>query len=518
MNHQMFQSPKALLFALPLVLILFSFTVKPPGETFFNVKNYGAKGDGKNMDSPGINKAIDAAAIAGGGTVYLPAGNYLSGSIHLKSNIALLIDQGATIIAAEPGAGVPYDYPEITENDIYQDFGHSHWHNSLIWGEKLENISIIGTGTIFGKGLAHNGRKGDVQPNKSISLKLCKNVLIRDITIAHGGWFGILATGVDNLTIDNVKEDTNRDGMDIDCCQYVNISNCKVNTPLDDGICLKSSFALNIFRATQNVTITNCIVSGYDEGSFLDGSYRRTPPSNSFDKGPFGRIKFGTESNGGFKNITISNCVFDYCRGLALETTDGASIEDVTINNITMRDIVNSPIYLRIASRMRAPVGTPIGQMHRLIISNVVVYNADARQASILSGVPGGDINDISLHDIRIYTKGGGTKDQAAREMPEVEKTYPEPERHGITSAYGFYIRHASNIDMQNIKVIPITEDLRPAFVIDNVAGIDLRNINTAHAINVPTFTLINVKNFSLTESPGLTDTKIVETISKKEF
>jgi polygalacturonase len=176
--------------------------------------------------------------------------------------------------------------------------------------------------------------------------------------IAHGGWFGILATGVDNLTIDNVKEDTNRDGMDIDCCHYVNISNCKVNTTLDDGICLKSSYALNVLRNTENVTITNCVVSGYDEGSFLDGTYKRTPPSKSFDKGPFGRIKFGTESNGGFKNITISNCVFDYCRGLALETTDGALIEDVTIDNITMRDIVNSPIYLRIASRMRAPAGT----------------------------------------------------------------------------------------------------------------------------------------------------------------
>jgi polygalacturonase len=308
--------------------------VAKPTDLYYNVRDYGAKGDGKNMDSPGINKAIEAAASAGGGTVYLSAGCYISGSIRLKSHITLLIDQGATLIAADPGAGVPYDAPELSEVDAFQDFGHSHFHNSLIWGENLENISITGGGTIFGKGLARNGRKGDKNPNKAIALKWCKNVLIRDITIAHGGWFAILATGVDNLTIDNVREDTNRDGMDIDCCHYVSISNCKVNSPNDDGICLKSSYSLNVLRSTENVTITNCIVSGYDEGSFLDGTYKRTPPSNKFDQGPFGRIKFGTESFGGFKNIAISNCVFDYCRDLALETTDSALIEDVTVNNI----------------------------------------------------------------------------------------------------------------------------------------------------------------------------------------
>lgn len=235
-----------------LVFISFSLRLVAKGtDPYYNVRNYGAKGDGKNMDSGSINKAIDAAAADGGGTVYLPAGNYLSGSIHLKSNITLMIDQGATLIAAHPGPDVPYDEPEISDSDTFQDFGHSHFQNSLIWGEKLEHIAIIGNGTILGTGLARNGRKGDKAPNKSISLKWCKNVLIRDITIAHGGWFGILATGVDNLTIDNVKEDTNRDGMDIDCCHYVNIANCKVNTPLDDGICLKVATRLTYCAAPK---------------------------------------------------------------------------------------------------------------------------------------------------------------------------------------------------------------------------------------------------------------------------
>src|SRR5213592_2253514 len=128
------------------------------------------------------------------------------------------------------------------------------------------------------------------------------------------GWFAILATGVDNFTIDNLKIDTNRDGMDIDCCRNVRISNCTVNSPFDDGICLKSSYGLGSARAAENVTITNCQVSGYDEGTLLDGTFKRTVTYNG---GPTGRIKFGTESNGGYQNVVVSNCVFDYCRGLA---------------------------------------------------------------------------------------------------------------------------------------------------------------------------------------------------------
>ena len=150
--------------------------------------------------------------------------------------------------------------------------------------------------------------------NKSISLKLCRNVIIRDITILHGGHFAILATGVDNLTIDNIKIDTNRDGIDVDACKNVRISNCTVNSPFDDGICPKSSFALGYARATENVTITNCQVSGYDEGTLLDGTYKREFRNANGTFSPTGRIRFGTESNGGFKNITVSNCVFDYSR------------------------------------------------------------------------------------------------------------------------------------------------------------------------------------------------------------
>src|SRR5215471_10886619 len=272
--------------------------------SIYDVRSFGAVGDGKTIDSPAINRAIEAAAHAGGGTVLFPAGTYNSFSIRLKSNIALQIMQGATILAADTPADHSDGYDPAEPNDPwehYQDYGHNHWHNSLIWGENLHDVSIFGPGLIWGKGLSRGLSREEPRAeeprvgNKAIALKNCRNVTLTGFSILKGGHFGILATGVDNLTIDNLKIDTNRDGIDVDCCRNVRISNCSVNSPWDDAICLKSSFALGFARATENVTITNCQVSGYDEGSFLDGTYKR---ETKFGRGgPTGRIKFGTESN-----------------------------------------------------------------------------------------------------------------------------------------------------------------------------------------------------------------------------
>jgi polygalacturonase len=483
-----------------LIVLNFAYAAAQARTNEFNVKQYGAVGDGINLDSKAINKAIDAAAAAGGGTVYFPAGQYLSGSIHLKSNIALFIDQGATIIAAPVTAENGYDDEEPSVNTTYQDYGHSHWHNSLIWGENLHDVSILGQGTIWGKGLYRDYVKGKQTANKTIALYLCRNINIRDISILQGGWFAILATGVDNLTIDNVILDTNRDGMDIDCCRNVHVSNCSVNSPYDDGICLKSTFALGFARATENVTITNCQVSGFETGSFLDGTYKRTVAS------PTGRIKFGTESNGGFKNITISNCVFNYCRGLALETVDGALLEDVTINNITMRDIVNAPIFLRLGARMRGPANVPVGELRRVIISNVIAYNVDSKQGVLISGIPGHPIKDIDIKDIKIYFKGGGTLEQAQRQVPEMEKGYPEPGSFGVLPAYGFFARHAEGLKLENIELNFLTVDQRPPFVFDDVQGVEMRFIKAQSIKGITPVKLINNGDIKLFQSLGQPD------------
>nr|AEQ20322.1 endopygalactorunase [uncultured bacterium CSLG10] len=484
----------------------------------FDVKTFGATGDGKSLDTSSINKAIDAAASAGGGRVSFPAGSYLCHSIHLQSNITLYLGEGATLVAADPlpqGVSGGYDLAEPNQWNQYQDFGHSHWRNSLIWGEDLHDIAILGPGLIWGKGLSRGaGQTPPVaeQPgvaNKAISLKNCRNVTLRDFSILHGGHFGILATGVDNLTIDNLKIDTNRDGIDIDCCRNVRVSNTSVNSPWDDAICLKSSFGLGFARATEMVTITNCFVSGsFEEGTLLDGTYKRFAPD--FRVPRTGRVKFGTESNGGFKNITISNIVFDGCQGLALETVDGGVLEDVTITNITMRDIITAPFFLRLGSRMRGPAGVPVGVLRRVVISNVVCSNSASRISSIISGIPGHPIEDVKLSNIYVQHRGGGTQETAVLKPPENETAYPEPTMFGATPSQGCYIRHAKNIELNDFEISALNTDARPAFVLDDVQGASFSHIRIpAHGSEGPAFVLNKVEDFSVDRSHPTPDTQI---------
>ncbi len=490
-------------------------------DVVFNVKDFGATGDGKTLDTDAINQAIIAANAAGGGTVQFPAGTYLSASIRLKSNVTLYLEAGSTIEAVSEKL-VPYDPPETNAWTAYQDFGHSHWHNSLIWGENIENVSIIGPGLINGQGLSRGLKTGlytDPPPgagNKAISLKNCHNVILRDISILHGGHFAILATGVDNLTIDNVRLDTNRDGMDIDCCHNVRISNCSVNSPWDDGICLKSSYALGCLRATENVTINNCYVTGgYIEGTLLDGTFQRAPSGYA---GRTGRIKFGTESNGGFKNIAISNCNFDDCGGLAIESVDGGDIEDVTINNISMRDIVNSPIFIRLGNRARGPNHPPVGDIRRINISDLVVSGTRQKLGSIISGIPGHPVEDVRISNIYFLQEGGGTAKEAALQPPEKETAYPEPGMFGTMPSYGFFIRHATGIEMHHVKIACSAGDARPPFVLDNVSDIRLDHINVQPASGGTFFDLRNVKGFEIQDSVGIFDTRRPDPVIHEKF
>jgi hypothetical protein len=360
-------------------------------------------------------------------------------------------------------------------------------------------------------------------------LKNCRNVILRDFSILQGGWFGVLATGVDNLTIDNLKVDTNRDGFDLDGCRNLRISNCSVNAPNDDAIVLKSSYALGELRACENVTITGCQVSGWDVGSFLDGTYQTTQERAPDRDGPTGRIKFGTESNGGFKNITISNCVFIRSRGLALESVDGAIIEDIAISNITMRDVSNSAIFLRLGHRARGPAGTPIGAIRRVTISHVVASNVDPRYPIILAGLPGHPIEDVRISDVRVVSRGGLTLDDAAKQPaelvntfflrgpglggphdpflpPEQEKGYPEPSMFGLLPASSIYVRHAARVAFRDIDISFVKDDTRPAVVLDDVAGAEFDHVRTHRTGPTPFFVLRSVKDFSTRACAGLAD------------
>jgi polygalacturonase len=496
----------------------------------YDVRAFGATGDGKTIDSAAINRAIEVAERMGGGTVYLRAGNYLCYSIHLKSKVAIYLDQGATIVAADPASDPAQSYDAAESNkpwEDYQDYGHNHWHNSLIWGEGISDVSILGPGVIWGKGLSRGwgaGRdSGPVaeQPgvaNKAIALKNCRNVVLRDFSILHGGHFGILATGVDNLTIDNLKIDTNRDGMDIDCCRNVHVSNCSVNSPWDDGICLKSSFGLGYARATEIVTISNCLLTGsYQEGTMLDGTWKKFGADEKVPR--TGRIKFGTESNGGFKNITVSDCVFEGCRGLAIESVDGAVIEDVTCSNITMRDVYEAPIFVRLGARMRGPEGVPVGIVRRLLLSGITCLQAEGspKIGCILAGIPGHTVEDVKISELIVVNRGGGTKSDAALQIPEKEKHYPEPNMFGTTSAHGFFIRHVRGLEMQSVKIACSNADERPVFVLEDVQDATFGRLKVPVSAGKPTFVLNQVKEFSVFRSKPVPDAEIAA-VERKEI
>jgi polygalacturonase len=502
-------------------------TGRDENQGTYGVRSYGATGDGKTLDTQAVNRAIDAAALAGGGVVLFPAGLYLCFSVRLRSEVQLHLLPGSTLVAADspkPGdtagySGGVYDAAEaVTPWDAYQDYGHNHWHNSLIWGEDLHNVSITGPGMIWGRGLS-NGRDraggGSVfiaeqagVGNKAIALKNCRNVIFRDFSVLKGGHFGLLLTGVDNLTIDNLKIDTDRDGIDIDCCQNVRVSNCTVNSPWDDGICPKSSYALGYARPTRNVTISNCWVTGdYKLGSVLDGSFKKFSKNDRVPR--TGRVKCGTESNGGFINITISDCVFEGCQGYALESVDGALMEDITITNTTMRDLASSPLFLRLGSRLRGPKeSTKVGTMRRIIISNLTCYNAPREFCSILSGIPGSSIEDVKLSDIFIDTAGGGLVEEAQIRPPEAESKYPEPNMFGPTPAFGFFLRHVRNIEMSHIDVVPELSDARPAFHLAHVQHSDFFAISSPRGAH-GAFSLQDVTDFRIGWSRAAPDTVI---------
>jgi len=457
-----------------------------------DVRAFGAKGDGVSIDSPAINAAIEQIAKEGGGTVVLPEGIYLCYSIRLKSNITLRLEKGAILKAAPVSSTDGYDEPEPNEYDEYQDFGHSHWRNSLIYGENLHDVSLEGDGLIDGTGVLLRGERrrrsntGQPTANKALALRHCRRVSIRGLSFLRCGHFAMLLTGVDNLTIEGVTCDTNRDGIDIDCCERVVVRNCRVNTVNDDAIVLKCSYALGRPKPTQQVLIEDCDVSGYDVGTLLNGTRTTLTEKAPDGDGPTGRIKLGTESCGGFRHITIRRCRFTHCRGLALETVDGAEMKNIRISDLTMTDICNSPIYIRLGNRMRAPKGFHPSKISGIRIRNVHVTDADSRYACLIAGVEGQPVRKVSIWNLYVQFRGGLTLKDVEEQrgcnpffIPEARKTgqlgeanYPEPSAHGIQPAWGFSISHAEKIYLKNVRLETIHPDERPAFHFANTKNI----------------------------------------------
>jgi polygalacturonase len=497
----------------------------PETALAYNVRAFGAVGDGKTLDSPAINKAIAAAAEAGGGTVLVPPGTYLSGSIRLKSNIHLVIDAGATILGA-PQDLKAYDEEESFAGPAFQDGGHTYFHNSLIWGENLTNVFITGHGMINGGGLSRgDGREdrvdgfsnfgrggapagittnspGERLGNKAIALKLCRNVLLRDFTIFHGGHFAVLVTGCDNMTVDNVTMDTDRDGIDIDCCRNTMVSNCRINSPADDALCPKSTYALGRPVLTENLTIVNCQVSGFREGTLLDGTM--VP-----QRGGNGRIKFGTESSGGFRNCTVDNCTFRACKGLALEEVDGGILENIVINNLSMVDVWSYPIYITTGKRNRTPELTTPSRMKNVLISNIIATGVERQSGIQIMGMADQPIEGLRLENIRLIFNGGGTKEQADATPAELGTGYPEPR--GVMPAYGVFARHVHGLELVNLNLSFLTNDFRPAIITSDVQGLQIDDFKAQLGDGVSASRWENTSGVVIRNSP------VLQTEAKKE-
>lgn len=462
-----------------------------PGDGF-SVRVFGAAGDGRHLDTSSLQAAIDACAAAGGGTVRFPAGTYLSGTLILKSKVTLWLESGAVLLGSTDLKNFPSRTPAFRS---YTDVNYVE--RSLLYAEQAEQVSILGPGVIDGQGGARefqvgHGREGYKQRPYLIRMIECRQVTLRDVTLRNSPMWvqHYLACDdvlLDGLTVDSVVN-ANNDGIDIDCCRRVRITNCRLRTG-DDAIVLKSTAP----RACEQIVVTNCILSS-----------------------DCNALKCGTESTGGFRDIAISNCVVHDTRlsGIALESVDGGTLEGVTISNIRMARTRNA-LFLRLGNRARpylssGPGGGEgshriepgmtvpgVGRFRNVRISQVTSDGSDAAGCAI-AGLPGHPLENIRLEGIRLEFAGGGAAADAQRPVPEEETTYPEYQMFGRLPAYGFFCRHVRNLVLGGVEVSTVSPDQRPALVCDDVEDFELRGWQASGSPAAPEIVLRNVRDASL--------------------
>jgi polygalacturonase len=433
----------------------------------YNILDFDAIPDGKTLCTQAIQNAVDQCAQSGGGTVYFPAGTWLTGTIYLESNITLWLDSGCLLL----GSKEKKDYAPLrklrdTEGEIF-----SFW--AIIGGKNLKNVAIRGRGTIDGQGSNFKYKNGP-RP-KNIYLENCSDVLIEGINMRSAGSWMQHYRRCDGLTIRDITVfnhvSYNNDGLNIDSCRDVIITGCRVDSD-DDAIVLKS-LSLN---PCENITISDCIISSH---------------CNS--------IKMGTESGGGFQNITVTNCticspryskvIYGRQRGLAgvaLEIVDGGILDRIAISNLTIKG-VTVPIFMRLGNRARIyekdQPKPDIGKFRNVIISNVVATDCSQIGCSI-TGLPAHNIENIVLTNIHLGFEGTGTKKDASREIPKKPTSYPESVMFGTLPAYGIFCRHVKGLKFQNIRFETSAPDYRHAIVFDDVDEAVIDSLDAPFASN----------------------------------
>jgi len=450
------------------------------GADALDVRDFGAKGDGATKDTKAIQAAIDKAS-AMGGTVVIPPGRYVSGTLHLRSNLTFRIEQGATLLLS-PDDGdfdayeeLPYHIagppkksePEVTfvgpllpehrwrsAPPAYDDTETSYFHYALLSGDGVHNVVIEGNGTIDG----NRPHRGGPKP---IAIKNSEWIAVRGITIRNAPNYNISFGGTDYIEVEGVKLLNGfADGVDTDGCRYVRITNCYIDA-WDDAICPKASMALGKPRATEHLVVANCVL--------------RTSCNN---------FKFGTESAGDLRDVSVSNCVMlrrpdgrKALGGIAIESVDGANIDGVVISNISMEDVV-APIFIRLGTRGRGMQKPAPGSIKNVSIQNVMARGASL--ASSITGVEAGHIENVSIDGLNVTGNGG----VAARQLdiPEVPDRYPDPDMFGELPALALYGRHVDGITLRNLKVHAAQPDGRPAVVLVDVGRVDISGFDSTNA------------------------------------
>ncbi len=441
-----------------------------------NVRDCGAAGDGVTLDTAAINQAVEEVAKGGGGTVHVPPGRYLTGTIYLKSNITLHLDAGAVLL----GSTELKDYPENpapapADTLEFRRLAHLYPQRlefgrySLIYAAGQQNVALTGRGVIDGQGDHPNFSKKEMiargltrdqahfRRPYALGFVRCANVQVRDVSFRNlafwcESYLDCEDVIVDGVTVDSRAIDRNNDGIDIDGCRRFRVTNCRFNTG-DDAICLKASF-----RDCEDIVIANNVCSSVCNG-----------------------IKFGTASNGGFKNIAISNMTMKDIgsAGLAFEAVDGGVIDGVVVSNVVM-DQVGAALFIRLGDRGRQwmkPEEHVVGAIRNVSIQNVVarvfaIY--DGRPlASSITGLPGHPVENVTLDNVRIVilrdfprTTSEGLVNAA---IPEQVADYPEYSVFGSLPAYGLYVRHARGLALHNVDVSFAHTDFRPGLLCDDV-------------------------------------------------
>jgi polygalacturonase len=449
-----------------------------------NVKSapYGAKGDGNTNDAAAINKAVTAAsAVAGGGIVQFPAGTYKVGNtIHLKSNVTIQLTPNATL----RGTGSGYDAAESNPNDKYQDFGHSHFHNAMFFGDRVSNIGFTGSGTIDGGGSFITGNPKNGQADKLISLTRCKNLTLSGITLRRGGHFAALINGCDKVTSDRLRIDTasDRDGWNIISTTNVTITNANIAAN-DDALVFKSDYALGAKLPNGHVTVTNARLSA----------------------GCCNALMFGSETCGDFTDYNFEHITINGANksGLGMVSMDGANISDVHYRDITVTNVA-SPIMQKIGTRKRCGNNPGVGHISNVTYDDITIAGKSSPQYSAtIWGESGGNrISNVTFNNVKVTVPGGSGATGTG--VPSNDPKDYNPKSIGKRPAYGWYVHNATNITWNNSAVDFRSGDARPAVIANAGSNLRFSKFTAERSTGGTDMLFQNVSGYCVTPAGGL--------------